>query len=117
MKLTRQRRLQPVLDYKIPKATRAPGFIIRVFLIPQDFSSTRELQDATAVKVNKHEARAGIGRKVSECVEHAVADVVGNANTSIVQDTDKSRLAATVRGIDPMFGVRARDKEGIGGSN
>lgn len=113
----RQRHLQPVLDLKIPIATGASGLVIRVFLIPQNFSSTRELQDATVIEVHKHQARAGIDREVSQRVEHAVADVVGNADAPIIQNADKTRLTTAVRGINPVFGVCARDKQRVGGSN
>ena len=92
--------LDPTVDPEIPIAPGSAGFVFWIIDIPQDFRTSRELKSSSIFKVRDDQASTRIDCEVAERVEHAIARVIGDSESSRVEDLDESRIATAMGRVD-----------------
>jgi len=73
--------------------------------VPQDRGSPGELEGPARLEINEQQSRAGIERQIAKGLEHVVAGVVREGQTSLAEDTNEAGIAAAVGAVDPGRGV------------
>ena len=85
-----------------------------VLPVPQNFRSACELKRSSLLKIRDHQARPRIDGEVAQRVEHAIAGVIGNAETRGADNFDEAGLAAPMRSVNSVRRMLTGNEKRVG---
>jgi hypothetical protein len=92
-------------DTEGKKTMSASGSIRQIVLVPKSLGCAGQLKGATALKVGDDDSGASVHAEVAKRIEHAVARVIGDAQSAVIQYLNETGRATAVGGWcnSPLF--------------
>jgi hypothetical protein len=112
-----------VVDEKAHNALSVTKPRLITWNIPQDLAPSCELEQITAVKIEKQKATGGIHGDVAQRVEEEIASIVRQQDRTLVPHQSEAGSAAAMRNIDPLAAIAGIvtgmtcNKAGVGSRN